>query len=93
MTPAGTPGEEPGDAGGLLLPPGLGTLHQDQISLRLQSGDLLIKITPLDEGIIRLTAPDTYERLRGLVGIYGAEGGRNELGIPIQPLSGEPVQL
>ena len=37
----------------ILVPAGYGTLLQDQISLRLQSGDLLIKITPLDEAITR----------------------------------------
>jgi len=68
---APNPGEGPQEAQTLLVPPGYGTLLQDQISLRLQSGDLLIKVTPLDEGIIRLTAPDTYERLRGLAGIHG----------------------
>lgn len=71
MAPASNPGAGPQEGRVLLLPAGLGTLHQDQISLRLQSGDLIIKVTPLDEGIIRLTAPDTYERLRSLVGIYG----------------------
>lgn len=55
----------------LMVPPGYGTLLQDQISLRLQSGDLLIKVTPLDEAIVRLTAPDTYERLKGLAEIHG----------------------
>jgi hypothetical protein len=78
-------GSAPGPAGGpqeaqtLLVPPGYGTLLQDQISLRLQSGDLLIKVTPLDEGIIRLTAPDTYERLRGLAGIHGPRASRTAL--------------
>jgi hypothetical protein len=62
-----------------LVPPGFGTLLQDQISLRLQSGDLLIKITPLDEGIIRLTAPDTYERLRGLAAIHGPRASRTAM--------------
>jgi hypothetical protein len=55
----------------LMVPPGYGTLLQDQISLRLQSGDLLIKVTPLDEAIVRLTAPDTYERLKGLADVHG----------------------
>lgn len=55
----------------LMVPPGYGTLLQDQISLRLQSGDLLIKVTPLDEAIVRLTAPDTYERLKGLAEVHG----------------------
>lgn len=59
------------------VPPGYGTLLQDQISLRLQSGNLLIKVTPLDEEIIRLTAPDTYERLRGLAEINGPRATRN----------------
>lgn len=59
-----------------LLPPGYGTLLQDQVSLRLQSGDLLIKITPLAEEIIRLTAPDTYERLRGLASVHGPRAAR-----------------
>ena len=53
---------------------------QDQISLRLQSGALLIKITPLDENIIRLTAPDTYERLRGLAEIHGPRASRTAVG-------------
>ena len=56
---------------------GYGTLLQDQISLRLQSGQLLIKVTPLAEEIIRLTAPDTYERLRGLAEIHGPRAARN----------------
>lgn len=46
-----------------LVPPGLGTLRQDEITLQLRSGALLVKVTPLDEAIIRLTAPDTYSRL------------------------------
>jgi hypothetical protein len=48
------------------LPVGLGTLKQDQFTVGLSSGSLLIKVTPLDEAIIRLAAPDTYNRLRSL---------------------------
>jgi hypothetical protein len=44
---------------------------QDDITLRLQRGDLLVKVTPLEEWVIRLTAPDTYERLRGLSQAHG----------------------
>lgn len=62
------------------LPSGFGTLLQDQISLRLQSGDLLIKVTPLAEEIVRLTAPDTYERLRGLAQIHGPRAARGAMG-------------
>ncbi len=61
------------------VPPGYGTLLQDQISLRLQRGDLLIKITPLAEEIIRLTAPDTYERLQGLREIHGSRANRGAM--------------
>ena len=74
--PKPSSGGTPQETESLLVPPGFGTLLQDQISLRHQSGDLLIKITPLDEGIIRLTAPDTYERLRGLAEIHGPRAAR-----------------
>jgi len=78
VAPVPSPEEAPRDreAESLLVPPGYGTLVQDQISLRLQSGDLLIKITPLEEGIIRLTAPDTYKRLRALAEIHGPRAAR-----------------
>ena len=72
----GSPSETSQEAPGTLVPPGYGTLLQDQISLRLQSGSLLIKVTPLDEGIIRLTAPDTYERLKGLAQVHGPRAAR-----------------
>ena len=46
-----------------LIPAGFGTLLQDEVSLSLRSGNLLIKATPMAEEVIRLTAPDTYTRL------------------------------
>ena len=46
------------------IPAGLGSLRQDQFTLSLRDGDLLLKVTPLEESVIRLAAPDTYERLR-----------------------------
>ena len=60
------PGATPPGDGGLLPPPGYGTLRQDDITVALRSGDLQIKATPLAESIIRVTAPDTERRLRGL---------------------------
>jgi hypothetical protein len=73
----------PRDAGGgesaLLVPPGYGTLLQDQISLQLQRGDLQIKVTPLAEWVIRLAAPDTYARLRGLAETHGARAARSAM--------------
>jgi hypothetical protein len=52
------------------LPPGFGSLRQDQITVALQSGDLLVKVTPLAESVIRLLAPDTYRRLHALAERY-----------------------
>ncbi|MBI4408379.1 MAG: hypothetical protein HY561_01645 [Gemmatimonadetes bacterium] len=49
-----------------LVPPGFGTLRQDEITVSLRSGALLVKVTPLSEAVIRLTAPDTYDRLHAL---------------------------
>ena len=58
--PSGPPGERP------LVPAGYGTLIQDEFTLTLESGALRVKVTPLAESVIRLAAPDTYERLAGL---------------------------
>lgn len=49
-----------------LVPPGYGTLRQDDVTLSLRSDALLIKATPLAESVVRLLAPDTYNRLAGL---------------------------
>jgi hypothetical protein len=59
-----------------LVPPGHGTLRQDDVTLALESGALLIKVTPLDESVIRLTAPDTYARLHNLATSRRLEAGR-----------------
>ena len=50
----------------MLVPAGYGTLIQDHFTLTLESGPLRVKVTPLAESVIRLAAPDTYERLAGL---------------------------
>lgn len=68
---APTPDQRPRDQA--LPPAGHGTLRQDEVSVSLRSGPLLIKVTPLDEAVIRLTAPDTYERLRALAGSRRAD--------------------
>ncbi|KPK80013.1 MAG: hypothetical protein AMS25_10650 [Gemmatimonas sp. SM23_52] len=52
----------------VLPPPGYGTLRQDDFTVPLQSGETQVKVTPLEEAVIRLAAPDTYQRLHGLVG-------------------------
>lgn len=61
--PAGSPGI--GDLG-RLPPPGYGTLTQRQVSVSIVMGPLEVVITPLDESVTRVTAPDTHERLSGL---------------------------
>lgn len=48
-----------------LVPVGYGTLSQDEITVPLRDGGLQIKVVPLSEWVIRLTAPDTYRRLNG----------------------------
>jgi hypothetical protein len=50
-----------------LPPPGYGTLRQDDFTVPLNWSVVQIKVTPLDESVIRLAAPDTYQRLHGLV--------------------------
>ena len=50
-----------------LPPPGYGTLRQDAFTILLAAERLQIKVTPLAEGVIRLAAPDTYNRLHGMV--------------------------
>lgn len=61
-------------SGARTLPPvGYGTLSQDDITIALQEGNLFIKAVPLDEWVIRLTAPDTYRRLNGYKVARGQE--------------------
>ena len=49
-----------------LPPPGFGTMLQDQVTISLVSQGLEIKVTPLDEAVTRVTAPDTYARLAAI---------------------------
>jgi hypothetical protein len=49
-----------------LPPPGLGTLRQDQVAVRLGTASLAIRVLPLDERVIRLLAPDAYASLAEL---------------------------
>ncbi|MCI0435834.1 MAG: hypothetical protein L0271_19660 [Gemmatimonadetes bacterium] len=74
------PQQESGEAQDTLIPAGYGTLKQDEVTVALRSGPLLIKVTPLDEGIIRTLSPDTYQRLHTLAGTRGAEAASAALG-------------
>lgn len=53
-------------AGLVLLPAGYGTLRQDDVAIRLQLPDVLVRLIPLDERIIRTLSPDSYRALRDL---------------------------
>ncbi len=80
LEPSGpAPGGEAPPESSLLVPAGFGTLIQDQVTLRIRQGNLLIKVTPLEEWVIRLTAPDTYARLRGMVRSHGERAARNAM--------------
>jgi len=59
------------------VPAGFGTLKQDVFTIQLRSGSaLLIKVTPLNENVIRTAAPDTYQRLHNIAESRRAEAGR-----------------
>ena len=49
-----------------LVPPGYGTLRQDDIAFRIQIGGKQVRVLPLDETVIRTLSPDSYRALRGL---------------------------
>jgi len=61
------------DEGDDLVPVGYGSLRQDDFSLEIADATLHVKVTPLTEEIIRLAAPDTYERLHALARSRSAE--------------------
>ena len=48
------------------VPPGFGTLRQDDIAVRLDLLGLAVRAIPLDESVIRLLTPDSYRALREL---------------------------
>ncbi len=49
-----------------LVPPGFGTLRQDEIAIRIQREGVIARLIPLDERVIRLLSPDSYRALRDL---------------------------
>lgn len=48
------------------VPPGFGTLRQDDIAIRIELQGLAVRAIPLDESVIRLLTPDSYRSLREL---------------------------
>lgn len=49
------------------LPPGLGSLRQDNLTIRLRTDALEIRFLPLDPRILKLLSPDAYASLTGLI--------------------------
>lgn len=62
----------------VMPPTGHGSLLQTEVSMSLVSQDLEILVTPIEESIIRVTAPDTENRLRGIAAAYRATLEQNE---------------
>lgn len=59
------------------LPPrGYGSLRQNEFSVEVVDMAVHVKVTPLAEEVIRLAAPDTYERLRALAASRTPEADR-----------------
>ena len=48
------------------VPAGYGSLRQDDIALKVRLPQILVRIIPLDESVIRLLSPDSYRALREL---------------------------
>jgi len=55
------------------VPARYGTLHRDDIVVRLATGTIEVQVLPLDEQVIRLLAPDTYRSLTQLEQSRAAE--------------------
>lgn len=75
-------------AGLALLPPGYGSLRQDDISLHIDGGTVLIRALPIDESLIRLLTPDSYRALHDL-----KEGSRTQLDAIARRYGGRPVSV
>ncbi len=85
----GSPTSPQNDTSGLaLLPPGYGSLRQDDISLHIDVGTVLIRALPLDEAIIRLLTPDSYRAIHGL-----REGSARAIDAIARRYGGKPVSV
>lgn len=76
------------DSAANLVPPGFGTLRQDEIAIRLEAPGLVLRAVPLDEGIIRLLTPDSYRVLREL-----QESNRTRIADILRRNGGRPPDL
>lgn len=63
--PSTSAGRTQSDTAGL-VPPGYGSLRQDDVALRLQHFGVTVRLIPLDESVLRVLSPDSYRTLRDL---------------------------
>ena len=66
-TPVAAERQGTGDTTRELPPVGYGSLRQEDIAIKVQVGGVLMRLVPLDEGVIRLLSSDSYRALRDLV--------------------------
>ena len=52
--------------GAALIPSGFGSLRQDAVAITLSLPDMLVRLTPLDESVIRTLSSDSYRALHEL---------------------------
>ena len=65
QVPASAAASPDDTTGANILPAGYGSLRQDDIAVQVALvGGVTARVTPLDEGILRLLAPDSYRSLR-----------------------------
>ena len=50
-----------------LIPAGFGSLRQEDIAVRIDVGQLVVKAIPLEESVIRTLSPDSYRTLHDIV--------------------------
>ena len=62
-----SPSERADSAATTLIPAGYGTLRQDDVAIQLEPSNVVVKLIPLDESVIRVLAPDSYRTLHGLL--------------------------
>jgi hypothetical protein len=55
------------------IPAGYGSLRRDDVAIRFRTPQVEIQLLPLDEQVIRLLAPDTYQSLTALLRTRAAE--------------------
>lgn len=70
------------------VPPGFGTLRQDDIAVRIELPGLIVRAIPLDESVIRLLTSDSYRALREL-----QESNKSSISAVTRRTGGQPPDL